>query len=203
MPDFFYIKDDIETEVKIKKSQFITHLSYADDFQKARDYISNISKIHKTATHNCWAYIIGKKGETFHSSDNGEPSGTAGKPMLGALQKHGLTNIVAVVTRYFGGTKLGVRGLIEAYAEAVETAVTGAVLYPLVEFRQFSLRTDYNYYEKLKYTLTEKGVEITSTDFEKSIKLILQIEESSADEVYHFLVSLQDAGRITGLANEN
>jgi len=86
-------------------------LGYVDSLEKAKQFISRISKENKTANHNCWAYILGEKGELFHCSDAGEPSGTAGKPMLNALQSHCMTNIAAVVTRHFGGVKLGVRGL--------------------------------------------------------------------------------------------
>src|SRR5687768_10618077 len=111
---FFIIDRDFEAEVKIKNSVFICHLRPAQTVEEAKAFISEISGQYKDATHNCWAYITGKNGDIFHSSDAGEPAGTAGKPILNTLNKYRLTNISAVVTRYYGGVKLGVRGLIDA-----------------------------------------------------------------------------------------
>ena len=105
MKYYYSIGKDVIIEIKIKRSKFIVHLHYAESVKDAKEYISKISTEHKTATHNCWAYIVGEKGETFHNSDAGEPPGTAGKPILNTLKKHNTTNIVAVVTRYFVGVK--------------------------------------------------------------------------------------------------
>ena len=102
-------------EQKIQKSTFIGHLKHITDFDSAKHFIHEINDLHSQATHNCYAYIFGKNGETSFSSDAGEPSGTAGKPILNMLLRHEMTNAVIVITRYFGGVKLGVRGLIEAY----------------------------------------------------------------------------------------
>src|SRR3989339_351950 len=101
---YFYSVDRQRIKmIKIKRSVFVCTLDHVESIEKAKAFISRISKENKTATHNCWAYILGEKGEMFHSSDAGEPSGTAGKPMLSILKNYHMTQIAAVVTRYFGG----------------------------------------------------------------------------------------------------
>lgn len=103
------------TEAKIQKSRFIAHVCISTDETRARERIKIISSEHRQANHNCWAYRVGTLKREEYFSDDGEPAGTAGKPILGAILRQEMTNVLVVVTRYFGGIKLGVRGLIEAY----------------------------------------------------------------------------------------
>ena len=110
----------VKYELKIKKSLFIGHLKYVNDLESARDFIREIKKQHKQANHNCFAYVI---GDNFYSSDDREPSGSAGRPILNMIRRHNLTNVVIVVTRYFGGVELGIRGLIEAYGNVAEGTI--------------------------------------------------------------------------------
>ena len=121
--EFRTIKQDGIVEDEIKKSRFICHIKRVTTEEEARDFITSIKKEHHKATHNCSAVIIGEKGEIKRTSDDGEPSGTAGVPMLSVLENHQLTNLCAVVTRYFGGIKLGAGGLIRAYAGSVALAI--------------------------------------------------------------------------------
>ncbi|MGB4096154.1 MAG: YigZ family protein, partial [Acetomicrobium sp.] len=107
--------ENAKVELTIRRSRFIGHLRVAGSVEEAKKIIREISKEHSNATHNCWAYKVGVDFPQKHYSDGGEPSGTAGKPILGEIERANLTNAVIVVTRYFGGIKLGVRGLIEAY----------------------------------------------------------------------------------------
>ena len=102
-------------EVKIEKSRFIASIKICNSEEEAREKLKAVSEEHRQATHNCWAYRIGTEKIREYFSDDGEPAGTAGKPILGALQMYDVTNTLLIVTRYFGGKKLGVRGLIEAY----------------------------------------------------------------------------------------
>ncbi len=102
-------------EVKIEKSRFIASIKICSSEEEAREKLKAVSEEHRQATHNCWAYRIGTEKVREYFSDDGEPAGTAGKPILGALQMYDVTNTLLIVTRYFGGKKLGVRGLIEAY----------------------------------------------------------------------------------------
>ncbi|MGC9373249.1 MAG: IMPACT family protein [Thermovirgaceae bacterium] len=113
-------------ELRERRSRFIASLAPATGEEEAKDFIRSVSREHSQASHNCWAYRVGPPKQTEYFSDAGEPSGTAGKPILGAIQRAGLTNTVIVVTRYFGGVKLGVRGLIEAYGTCASLALEKA-----------------------------------------------------------------------------
>ncbi|MFV2198069.1 YigZ family protein [Nocardiopsis sp. LOL_012] len=112
-----------EVETEIRKSRFLCALARADDEDAARGFIAERRREHWSAAHNCTAYVLGEDGGVQRSSDDGEPGGTAGVPMLEVLRHRGLTDTVAVVTRYFGGVKLGAGGLIRAYGNAVSAAV--------------------------------------------------------------------------------
>ncbi len=193
---YYSIKEDRKVELKIKRSIFIAHLRYVETIQQAKDLISEISAEHKTANHNCWAYIIGDKAETFHSSDAGEPGGTAGQPMLNALKKHEMTNVAAVVTRYFGGVKLGIRGLIEAYGQAVEEAITSKPLKKLVKFQEYTISTTYDFAEILKHRLNNMNAEILNIEYTADIKMQIQIEEHLKEELESYLHEMDRAGKI-------
>jgi len=114
------------TETKVRKSLFIAHVCICRDETEARERIRGISSEHRQANHNCWAYRVGALKREEYFSDDGEPAGTAGKPILGAILRQELTNVLVVVTRYFGGIKLGVRGLIEAYGKAASEGITAS-----------------------------------------------------------------------------
>ena len=117
------IRQDGQAQEEIKKSRFICHAKRVYSEEEARDFIAAIKKEHYKATHNCSAFIVGEKSEIKRTSDDGEPSGTAGVPMLGVMENHQVTNVCFVVTRYFGGIKLGAGGLIRAYAGSVALAI--------------------------------------------------------------------------------
>lgn len=123
MESYLTIKEDGIHEIEINKSRFICHLKRTDTEEEALDFIESIKKEHWKATHNCSAYTIGMNHETQRAHDDGEPSGTAGVPMLEIFKKRDLKNVTAVVTRYFGGKKLGAGGLIRAYGGSVNEAV--------------------------------------------------------------------------------
>lgn len=115
----YIINKNIENEIIIKKSRFITKLIYIDDIDKVNDIINNLRKEYKKSTHICYAYIINGMEKAV---DDGEPSGTAGRPILNVLQKKNVTNILAIVIRYFGGVKLGAGGLVRAYTNSISEA---------------------------------------------------------------------------------
>ena len=181
------IAKNTESYLKIKRSEFITNIKYVENIEKAKEFISEISEEHKTANHNCWAYVVGKKGNIFHSSDQGEPSGTAGKPMLRQLQSHNLTNIVAVVTRYFGGVKLGIRGLIEAYSSAVEQAVKESGLKRLIDYYYFSIQTDYSEFDKIRHYLEQLENVLFEEGFTTDVKFKIKVKENKLEETKNLL----------------
>ena len=193
---YYKIKEDTKYEMKIKRSIFIAHIHFAKTVEEAKDFISKISKEHKTANHNCWAYIVGKNGNTFHYSDAGEPSGTAGKPIYNSLTKYNLTNIVCVVTRYFGGIKLGIRGLIDAYSQSTKEAVNATKIYPIVEKISWTLTTDYSFFETLKYKcLTSKAV-ITKVEYTDKVTLSCEADKPKAIELDNYLKEMEHQNRI-------
>ena len=120
--EYVTFKENGTVQEEIKKSKFICHVKRVSSEEEARDFINAIKKEHYKATHNCSAFIIGEQSDIKRTSDDGEPSGTAGVPMLGVLENHRITNSCVVVTRYFGGIKLGAGGLIRAYAGSVGTS---------------------------------------------------------------------------------
>ena len=117
---------DGRIEERIRRSRFIACLAPCRDEAGCRGFLNDIHAAHRDATHNCWAYLLGPHPTVEYCSDDGEPSGTAGRPILGAVRRSGMVNVMVVVTRYFGGVKLGVRGLIEAYGLAAERVLTAA-----------------------------------------------------------------------------
>lgn len=117
---------EITIESRIRKSVFIGHVRICENEETAREKLKEISAVHKQATHNCWAYRVGIDRVQEYYSDGGEPGGTAGKPIMGALLRNGVTNCLLVVTRYYGGVKLGVRGLIEAYGNTAQESLNAA-----------------------------------------------------------------------------
>ena len=193
---FYSIEKDRKVETKIKRSTFIVHLHYVETMKEAKNYISKIVAEHKTANHNCWAYIVGEKGETFHSSDAGEPSGTAGIPMLNTLKKHNMTNIAIVVTRYFGGVKLGIRGLIDAYGVSVENAIAKSPLKKLVKTTEFNITTTYDFGEILKHKIKNMGAAILDSEYSDKIKLKITIEDQDKKKLEYHLKELERAGKI-------
>lgn len=193
---FNTVETEFHYEVKIKNSVFIAHINYSESFEEAKKYISKINTDYKDATHNCWAYIVGKSGENFHSSDAGEPAGTAGKPILNTLQKYKMTNITGVVTRYYGGVKLGVRGLIDAYSESMEECIKNADLKPIIEIKKYQINVSYPMFETLKYNLTSQGAEIKDIDYQESINLIVEIEKDNSEITDKYLTELQNTNQI-------
>ncbi|MFU2205294.1 YigZ family protein [Streptococcus pluranimalium] len=186
------------TEEEIKKSRFICHLKRVTSEEEARDFITAIKKEHYKANHSCSAMIIGENSEVKRSSDDGEPSGTAGVPMLTVLEKQDLTNIVAVVTRYFGGIKLGAGGLIRAYAGSVAQALNEIGLVTVKE--QVGLQVDLTYpqYQTFANFLEQEKLEEFNTQFLEHVTSDIYTDEdrlsdlqSALTEFYQGKVSFQ------------
>lgn len=157
--------------IKIKRSLFISTADYVKGQEEAELFISKISKEFKDATHNCWAYKI---GQIEMSSDNGEPSGTAGLPILNAIKSSGLDRIAVIVTRYFGGIKLGIRGLIDVYESAAKRALENATKKVFFKGRIVKIRCNYDEFDRIRYNLRKSGYFYVSPPvFTESIELNL------------------------------
>lgn len=152
-------------EIEEKKSRFIANISPVSSVEEATDFINGIKKKYWDARHNCSAFVIGDNGETVRSSDDGEPSGTAGRPMLEVLTKEKITNICVVVTRYFGGTLLGTGGLVRAYQGAVKEGLANCSILKKISGTITNVRCDYNDFEKIRFKCTQEGYHILSVDY--------------------------------------
>ena len=152
MEGFITIEENVEAEVVEKKSKFIANLIYVDTVEKAESIIKDMKKKYFDARHNCIAYRIMENGRIIErSSDDGEPSGTAGAPMLTILQKNNLSNVLVVVTRYFGGILLGTGGLVRAYSEGTLKAIEKATKIEKILGEELEVTLDYNHFENFKY----------------------------------------------------
>lgn len=165
------IKSDFIFEEEIKKSRFICQLKRVYSEAEARDFITSVKKQHHKANHNVSAFTVGDQQEIQRTSDDGEPSGTAGMPMLDILKKREIINLVAVVTRYFGGIKLGAGGLIRAYAGSVNHAIDAVGLVQIVEQTQLILEMDYSLFDNVSRYLSSEGLTISDLVFTDKVKL--------------------------------
>ena len=177
------LKEGGSGEYEEKKSRFIATLRPVTSEEEAAAFIAEIKKKYWDARHNCSAYIIGKRGEITRCSDDGEPSGTAGRPMLEVLTGSGVTNAAVVVTRYFGGTLLGTGGLVRAYTQAVKAGLENSVIGMVTEGVELEVIADYNDVEKVKYLLSQKNIEPVKTEYSADVTLILQVPSDDADSI--------------------
>jgi uncharacterized YigZ family protein len=165
-----------QAEIVVKNSVFIGNVGRAEDSDAAHAFVGSVRAKYPDANHNAWAYrLSGGPQGLIGSSDDGEPGGTAGRPMLAVLEGTGLHQVVAVVTRYFGGTKLGTGGLVRAYSQAVREALQDLPTVELVLHRAVSLTVDYAMYGNLRYLLPKQGVRIAGERFAENVSLELAV----------------------------
>lgn len=183
------IKGEIKDEFEIEKSVFITNIKYVEKEEDAIAFIEKIKNKYKDANHNCSAYIINEKPEIKRYSDDGEPQGSAGLPMLSVLEKEELFNIVAVVTRYFGGKKLGKGGLVRAYTKGVSDCLAGKITYRKV-FIESKITFDYNLLGIIENFLNEENYIIIEKDFLQNVRINLYIEEDKFENFKKRLIDM-------------
>lgn len=159
-------------EIVEKKSRFIANVFPVHSEEEALEYITQVRKKHYDARHNCFAYIIGEKNETERCSDDGEPSGTAGRPMLDVLVGQGLHDVLVVVTRYFGGTLLGTGGLVRAYSAAVKAGLEACVVQEKIQGYLVKIQTDYNGLGKIQYIAAEMGLTEDSSEYGENVESV-------------------------------
>jgi len=195
------IKEDGQVQKEIKKPRFICHAKRVYSEEEARDFITAIKKEHYKATHNCSAFIVGERSEIKRTSDDGEPSGTAGIPMLGVLENHNLTNVCVVVTRYFGGIKLGAGGLIRAYAGSVALAVKEIGIIEIKEQAGIQIHMTYAQYQEYGNFLKEHNLIELETNFTDQVDTMIFIDKEKKDgikadliEFFNGKVTLTDKG---------
>lgn len=162
-------------EILIQKSRFIGHAARAETEQQAIEFIDSIKLLHKTATHNCSAYLIGEHDSIQKANDDGEPSGTAGFPMLEVLKKQGLKDTVVVVTRYYGGIKLGSGGLIRAYGKAVSAALTAARIVDRQLHYLMKTSIDYTWLGKLENEIRQSPFPLDHLEYTEGVDLYIYV----------------------------
>ena len=197
MAEYLVPKSAVVFEEEIKKSRFITYLQHTEGLEDARAFWAKIKQEHPKARHHCWAAVAGKPTDSLQLgfSDDGEPAGTAGKPMLSALQGSQLGEISAVVVRYYGGILLGTGGLVRAYGNGVQQALKLIESEIKVERTPFKLDCEYGQLNLVQQLCEKHQVEILSQDFQANIHLILGISEKTVD-VFSSELTEKSAGRL-------
>ena len=188
--NYLTIKENGNHELTIKKSRFITTLIRTPTIEEAEKAIAAVSDKYRDATHNTFAYTIGLNDEHVKASDNGEPSGTAGVPELKALQLMKLKNVTAVVTRYFGGIKLGAGGLIRAYSNSVTKAVEAIGVVKRVQQQGVKFQVDYKKFDEIQHYLNQQKIFIDNIDYGVSVTISIYIDEGKLEELENDLTNI-------------
>lgn len=174
-----------------KKSKFIGYVSPIKSVDDANVFIKEIKSKHWDATHNVYAYVL-KDGFIQKYSDDGEPSGTAGMPVLDVILKENLVDVCVVVTRYFGGTLLGAGGLVRAYSHSSKIALDSGNIITMAPCKIFKTKVDYSFFDRLKLVVDELGANVENTEFLDSIEVTFSIKESSALSLENKLTELSN-----------
>lgn len=177
-----------EAEIVEKKSRFIASVQPVKTEEEALEFIEKIKKKNWNATHNCFAYAIGERSEIQRCSDDGEPSGTAGKPMLDVLMGGELHNVVVVVTRYFGGTLLGTGGLVRAYSKSVQEGLAQSTVITKYHGCKLNIDTDYTSLGKIQYILGQRGLTILDSIYTDKVTVEVLVPEDLYEEVVSEIV---------------
>ncbi len=177
-----------EGEIIEKKSRFIATIRYVETEEEAISFIEELRKKYWNATHNCFAYVIGTKNEIVRCGDDGEPSQTAGKPMLDVLLGNEICNVACVVTRYFGGTLLGTGGLVRAYSKAVKEGLEQCVIVEKKLAEEIKIHTDYNGIGKIQYILAQEQVTPTNTEYTDVVDITVPIPVNQVDDIINQII---------------
>lgn len=184
------IMQEANIEQIINKSRFIGHVSPVESREEAEEFIARIKAEHKTASHNVPAFVVGDQFQLQWASDDGEPQGTSGAPIIQMLVKEEITNIALVITRYFGGIKLGTGGLVRAYTGTAKMAVEAATICAVKELIEMKVRLDYTFLGKLQNIALNGKFEVTNTIFEDMVTADLLFEPEEAEGMKAILSNL-------------
>lgn len=184
-----------EVSFEEKKSVFICNIKRISDEKEAMDFINSIKEKYKDATHNVYAYIT-NNGISMRYSDDGEPQGTAGPPVLEVLKREGLNDTAAVVTRYFGGTLLGAGGLIRAYGSSCKMGIDAAIKVLRMESCIFELNCSYEMYGKINNYFQSKNVKIKNVEFTEKVIMVIQCLKEEFDSIYSDIIEMMNGNDI-------
>lgn len=167
-------------EIEEKKSRFIATIRPVSSEEEAASFVASMKKQYWDARHNCSAFVIGGSGQKTRCSDDGEPSGTAGRPMLDVLVNEHITNVCVVVTRYFGGTLLGTGGLVRAYSSAVKAALANCEIIRKINGHSVEIECDYNDFGRIKSMLDRSGARMKDVDYGQSVTAVIITPDAKA-----------------------
>lgn len=192
---YLTIEKSASAEQNIEKSKFIAYAERVSDREEAENFIASVREKHRDATHNVPAFIVGEKGETRWASDDGEPQGTSGIPVLNVIAGRKLTDVVVVVTRYFGGIKLGTGGLMRAYTGVAREALDRAGVCEITDMLSMRVRVSYPQFEKIKREVSKRGFEISDEMYDDMVTFNLTCGKDQEDEVVRMFSDLTQ-GRV-------
>lgn len=172
----YRLEEKSDYTIEIEKSKFICYLQRIFSEEDAKSYLEHIKKMHPNATHHCYAFLIGDNNQIQRSNDNGEPSGTAGVPILECLKKNEMNDTIAIVVRYFGGIKLGAGGLIRAYTKSVSEALANAHITKKVNTCLYQVIFDYDFIGKLDYYLNTNNIETLEKEYGEKVAYTIRSE---------------------------
>ena len=181
MEEYYIPTSDGETEFVEKRSRFIGHVAHVTTEEAARDFIQSMKKRYHDARHNCWCYLIREEGVVRYS-DDGEPQGTAGQPMLNVFVKENITDVVCVVTRYFGGILLGAGGLVRAYTRSAKDALDEAGISVVRRWTAFDVPCSYNLFARLQQETEGMSGIVTDTEYGADVTLKVLLPEERAED---------------------
>jgi uncharacterized YigZ family protein len=186
--EYLSIKESGKAKQNIKRSIFVGNAFYSDSEDMAKGFIKEMSEKHKTATHNCWAYKVMNDGNIVSNfSDAGEPHGSAGKPIFSSIEKMNLFNITVIVTRYFGGVKLGVRGLIDAYRSTALEALKNTDLYDYSDGIKITFKTSYKNWDEFNRIFKENfDFILNDSTFSENVKITISLKKNFQKNVFSY-----------------
>ena len=189
----YIFAEEVRNTLDIKKSQFITWVKKIESREEAMSYLEEAKRTYPDARHHCWAYVMGDtaNSQTAAMSDDGEPSGTAGKPMLNVLQHKPVNDVMVIVIRYFGGIKLGAGGLVRAYSQAVEQAFSLGKLTPVIKTLCLDIEADFANEQWVRHLLARHDGEVLDVSYGQKVMIKIRVPESSHGE---FCASLDARG---------
>lgn len=179
-----------QDEVIINKSRFIGYASPISCEEDAKNFIDEIKVKHKDANHNVYAYVCGENSNIQRYSDDGEPSGTAGIPVLEVIKKEDLRNTVVVVTRYFGGIKLGAGGLVRAYTKGAKIGLESAKIVDKILYKKIKVRSEYTLYGKIENSLMKNSYEIDNVIYDDAVNIIILCEYDRVEALSNMIIEL-------------
>lgn len=193
MSSYKTLHDFGSDEIIIEKSTFIGYAKPIKTEEEAVEFVNEIKKKHKDATHNVWAYTVGPTMNIQRYSDDGEPQGTAGIPTLEVIKKEDLRDVVVVVTRYFGGIKLGAGGLVRAYTKGAKVGLEAAKIIEKVMYKEVKIKIDYNQLGKVQNEIMNLGYFIKDTIYEDNVEIIVYSKQDKLEEIIDKITDITSA----------